>query len=380
MSHDSHASARPASTPPYAAARPTGMVSPGTQPLRSRALRQQTPLPAVSTFRSTYDHTVRTHPSHIPTLFLLHTIRSTPAPCATDRCRFASRPFFTPDHVPPTDIGISSSIQRQSNVLTSTLQQITSQGWLSDPLPIALDEIYCNNLLLTDIQRSFALNLNLVTIQALVAFSRKSLHDLFAATPQRDLERNDITEALAQLYALGQYLDKLEPTSDGTRASIDVFPSTEPGTNSFLTSRWNMSDFRTATRANWHNLRAAFFDSVDMHTSTIHILVALCLPRHGLAPRTSRSGRLPPRSDHSHGSNSLASSASHDRTVLSNTSDLSSLNTHRSKRSSRSQRSRRSHATSVLSSHASQPDQTLTSRQKASLRLAAKLNPSKGDL
>ena len=37
-----------------------------------------------------------------------------------------------------------------------------------------------------------------------------------------------------------------------------------------------------------------------------------------------------------------------------------------------------SNATLVLSSHASQPDATLTSRQKASLRLATKLNPSKG--
>ena len=147
---------------------------------------------------------------------------------------------FSPPHVLPTDIGISSSIQQQSNVLNSTLQQITSQGWLNDPLPIALAEIYSNNLLLTDIQHSFALNLNLVTIQALVAFSRKSIHDLLAATPQRDLERNDITEALAQLYALGQYLDNFEPTSDGTHASIEIFPSTEQGTNAFLTSRWNM--------------------------------------------------------------------------------------------------------------------------------------------
>ena len=139
--------------------------------------------------------------------------------------------------MPPTDIGISSSIQRQSDVLTSTLQQITSQGWLSDPLPIALAEIYSNNLLLTDIQHSFALNLNLVTIQALVAFSRKPIHDLLAATPQRDLERDELVETLAQLYALGHYLDTLEPTSNGTRASIAVFPSTEPVTNSFLTLR-----------------------------------------------------------------------------------------------------------------------------------------------
>ena len=102
----------------------------------------------------------------------------------------------------------------------------------------------------TTLQRSFALNLNLVTIQALVAFSRKPIHDLFAATPQRDLERDNIIETLAQIYALGQYLDKLEPTSDGTRASIDVYPSTEPGTNAYLTSRWNTNDFRTTTRVN----------------------------------------------------------------------------------------------------------------------------------
>ena len=200
---------------------------------------------------------------------------------------------------------------------------------------------------------------------------------LFAATPQRDLEHDELIETLAQLYALGQYLDKLEPTSDGTRASIAVFPSTEPGTNSFLTSRWNMSDFRTATRANWNNLRAAFFDSVDEYLTDPHtgsVVSATSQPR----TRTSRSARLPPRSDHSHGSNSLASSASHNRTVRSNTSDLSSLQTHRSQRSSRSRRSHRSHASSALSSRSSLPDQTLTSRQKASLRLVAKLNPSKG--
>ena len=38
--------------------------------------------------------------------------------------------------------------------------------------------------------------------------------------PQRDLEHDEIVETRAQLYALGQYLDTLEPTSDGTRASI----------------------------------------------------------------------------------------------------------------------------------------------------------------
>ena len=270
MSHDSHASARPASTPPYAAARPTGMVSPGTQPLRSRAQRQQTPLPAVSAFGPPTSHRPDSpvpYPTRdpIPPPDVRHTPASVPP---TDIGSPHVR--FSPDQVPLTDVRISSSIQRQSNVLTSTLQQTTSLGWLSDPLPIALDEIYCNDLMFTTLQRSFALNLNLVTIQALVAFSRKPLHDLFAATPQRDLEHDDIIETLAQIYALGQYLDKLEPPSNGTRASIDVFPSTEPGTNAFLTSRWNMNTFKTATRKNWSNLRTAFFDSVDSYLDDPH--------------------------------------------------------------------------------------------------------------
>ena len=126
MSHDSHASPRPASTTPFVAARPTGMVSPGTQPLRSRTTRQPTPLPVATTFGNSQSH-------------------------------------HTPNPIPPTDIGIPSSIQRRSNAITSTLQQITSPGWLSDPLPIALDEIYRNTLMLNDITCSFALNLNPVS-------------------------------------------------------------------------------------------------------------------------------------------------------------------------------------------------------------------------
>ena len=149
MSYDSHASARPAlhtaircrstNWHGFAWHATTALVRPPSADSVTRSLG----------VRSTFDLIVRTHPSPITT-------RDPVPPPDVHVPRTAP--------VPPTDIGsphvrfspgtgstsrMSGSrhrLQRQSDALTSTLQQITSQGWLSDPLPIALEDIYCNNL------------------------------------------------------------------------------------------------------------------------------------------------------------------------------------------------------------------------------------------